>query len=161
MESARRATADDLGRLGELAREALAELRPTRGGSLFVAREARPDPVEDTLAADLADPDAVVLAGAIDDAAIGYAVGRLEVLRDGGRLGVISDLYVEAGARSVGVGEALMDELLDWFRARGCAGIDATALPGNRATKNFFEESGFSARLLVMHRPLVPEATTP
>jgi hypothetical protein len=37
---------------------------------------------------------------------------------------------------------------------RGCSGVDATALPGNRATKNFFEESGFTARLLVMHHRL-------
>ena len=44
-----------------------------------------------------------------------------------------------------------MDQLLEWFRGRGCNGVDATALPGNRATKNFFEMSGFTARLLVMH----------
>ena len=36
-------------------------------------------------------------------------------------------------------------------------GIDATALPGNRATKNFFEAHGFTARLLVMHHALAQE----
>jgi GNAT superfamily N-acetyltransferase len=66
-------------------------------------------------------------------------------------LGRITDLFVEPGARAVGVGEALMDALLPWFRARECRGVDATALPGNRETKNFFEMSGFTARLLVMH----------
>jgi hypothetical protein len=34
-------------------------------------------------------------------------------------------------------------------------GIDAFALPGMRETKNFFEGSGFTARLLVMHRQAV------
>ena len=156
MEAARRATPDELARLAELARGALAELEPTRGGSVFVGREARPEPMEESLAADLGDPDAVVLAGTIDDTPVGYAVGRLETLRDGRVLGVVSDLYVEEGARGVGVGEALMKELLGWFGARRCAGVDATALPGNRATKNFFEGSGISARLIVMHRSLSP-----
>jgi GNAT superfamily N-acetyltransferase len=66
-------------------------------------------------------------------------------------LGVVEAIYVEPQARAVGVGEALMDTALDWFRRRGCAGVDAVALPGARLTKNFFEEFGFTSRLLVMH----------
>jgi GNAT superfamily N-acetyltransferase len=66
-------------------------------------------------------------------------------------LGVIEDIYVEPEARAVGVGEAMMASALEWFTAEGCKGVDAYALPGDRHTKNFFEESGFSARLLVMH----------
>lgn len=151
MEAARPATEDDLAALAVLARRALAELAPTRGGSVFVVKEARAEPLEATLAADLANPAIIVLAGTIDGHAVGFAVGRTEILRDGRRLGIIGDLYVEAEARGVGVGEALMDVLLAWFRDEQCCGIDATALPGNRSTKNFFEGSGFSARLLVMH----------
>jgi GNAT superfamily N-acetyltransferase len=154
VESARPATVADLPTLVELGRRALDELAPTRGGAVFVAREGRAEPLEETLAADIADPLVAVLVGTIDDTPVGYAAGRTEGLRDGSTLGVISDLYVEEGARSVGVGEVLMGQLLAWFRAAGCAGVDATALPGNRATKNFFEESGFTARLLVMHHRL-------
>ena len=154
MEAARPAAPNDLPALAELSERALAELAPLRGGAVFVAREGRAQPVADTLAADLADPAVTVLVGTIDDHPVGYAVGRTETLRDGSTLGVISDLYVEDGARSVGVGEALMGELLAFFREAGCAGVDATALPGNRATKNFFEESGFTARMLVMHHRL-------
>lgn len=154
MEAAREAGADDVPALVDLARRALAELAPTRGGAVFIAREGRAEPLAETLADDLEDPGALVLTGTIDGTPIGYAVGRTEMIRDGSRLGIISDLYVEEDARSVGVGEAMMDELLEWFRAEGCTGVDATALPGNRATKNFFEESGFTARLLVMHHRL-------
>lgn len=156
MEAARPATSSDLPQLAELATEALAELAPTRGGAVFVQREGRATPVAETLARDFDDPGAVVLAGTIDDAIVGYAVGRTEVLRDGSLLGLVDDLYVVEGARGVAVGEVMMDELLAWFRARGCAGVDATALPGNRATKNFFERSGFTARLLVMHHRFDP-----
>ena len=156
MEAARPATESDLPRLAELARAAVAELAPTRGGEVFVAREGRAEPFEETLRRDLADPEAHVLAGTVDGVPVGYGAGHVEILRDGRRLGAIDDFYVEAGAREVGVGEALMDALVAWFQGRECDGIDAAALPGNRATKNFFEGSGFSARLLVMHRRLRP-----
>lgn len=154
MEAARPATDEDVAVLATLARGALEELVEMRGGGLFVVREGRADPLEETLSADLADDDATVVLGTIDGIPVGYGVGRLDLLRDGRRLGTITDLYVEAEARAVGVGEVVMGELLVWFRERGCIGADATALPGNRATKNFFEESGFTARLLVMHRSL-------
>ena len=156
MEGARPATPSDLPQLADLATQALAELAPTRGGAVFVQREGRAVPVADTLARDLDDPESVVLAGTIDDTIVGYATGRTEILRDGSRLGLVDDLYVIEGARGVAVGEAMMNELLVWFRAQGCAGVDATALPGNRTTKNFFERSGFTARLLVMHHRLDP-----
>jgi len=158
VETARSATEADVPRLAELCRMALAELGAReRGGAVFVAREARAEPVDAGLARDIVDPDTVVLAGLLDDAVMGYATGRIEALRDGRCLGVIGDLFVEADARAVGVGEAMMEQLLTWFRQRGCAGVDSTALPGARETKNFFEESGFTARLLIMHHRLEAE----
>lgn len=155
MEAARPATEDDLPRVVELCRAALAELGAReRGGRLFVVHEGRPEPVHDSLRREVADPGYLVLVGTVDGVVVGYAAGRTEALRDGRRLGVLGELFVEEGARGVGVGEAMMGEALAWFRAGGCAGVDSTALPGARETKNFFEESGFTARLLVMHRSL-------
>ena len=150
--------ATDIPRLAELCRRNQAELgAQERGGAVFVAREARPEPVEDSLHAGVHAADATVVAGMIDGTTIGYATGRTETLRDGRTLGVIDDLYVEEEARAVGVGEAMMDVLLEWFRGEGCAGVDSMALPGARATKNFFEESGFTARLLVMHHRMASD----
>ena len=156
MEDARVADEADVGRLAELAGRARDELRPLRGGDLFLTREARSDPLEASFAADIADADALVLCGTIDEVIVGYGVVRAERLGDGRVLGRIDDLYVEAGGREVGVGERLMEELLAWCAARGCVGVDAIALPGARETKNFFEGSGFSARLLVMHHRMSP-----
>jgi GNAT superfamily N-acetyltransferase len=152
VEAARPAVVDDLSRLAELILQARGELGPTRGGGVFLTREARPDRPD--LSAGIDDPDRAVWSGTIDGFVVGYASAHDEELEDGSRLGVIDSLFVEPEARSVGVGEALVNQVLDWCRDRGCAGVDATALPGNRATKNFFEESGFTARLLVMHRRL-------
>ena len=154
MEGVRPATEDDLARLGELARAAIAELTPMKGGVVWAAREARTERVEDSLKASLADDATRVVVGTIDGVRIGYAAVHVEVLNDGSRLGVVDDIFVEEGAREVGVGEAMMGDLVAWCEEQGCAGMDAMALPGHRSTKNFFEESGFTARNLVMHHRL-------
>lgn len=151
-ESTRRATVDDLARLVELASTAIEELRPTRGGALWARREARPLPLDEALAASLVDRDHLVVVGELDGVVVGYAVARLETLRDGGVLTVLDDLYVEAEARSVGIGELMMDHVVAWAKDSGSFGIDSIALPGNRATKNFFESFGLVARAIVVHR---------
>ena len=151
MEEARLATEADLDAVATLARAALAEMAPVRGGHVFTSREGRAEPVDESLRVALAGPDHRVLAGTLDGTVLGYAVARVEALRTGEGLGVIEDLYVDPEARGVGLGEAMMDALLQWFTERGVAGVDAMALPGDRSTKNFFETAGFSARLLVMH----------
>jgi GNAT superfamily N-acetyltransferase len=61
---------------------------------------------------------------------------------------------VETGARGVGVGTALMDAAVAWCTERGCSGVDALALPGDRTTKQRLEAAGFSARLLTLSRRL-------
>jgi GNAT superfamily N-acetyltransferase len=154
IEAARRASSDDLPRIAELAREAIAELRATKGGEVWARREARQEPIDESLAADLDNGDAVVLVGSIDDAVIGYAVSVIERLLDGNALARLTDVYVEPEARGVGVGELLLDTVVEWATERGCTGIDSLALPGNRETKNFFESFGLVARAIVVHRPL-------
>ncbi len=150
-EGCRPASASDLPRIAELNQAVIEELSPMRGGAVWKAREARPEPLEDELAALLDNPDARVLVATIDDTIVGYAVVHLEYLADSSILGVIDDIFVEEGARQVGLGELMIDDLMTWCEERKCVGMDAMALPGHRATKNFFEESGFTARQLVMH----------
>lgn len=154
MEGVRPATDDDVPRLAELVREAVEEQAEARGGPVWAQREARAAPADDSLRAAVADPDQLVLAGTIDDAVLGYAVARTERLRDGSLLGIISDVYVEEGAREIGLGEVLVDQVVAWCSERGCRGIDALALPGNRQTKNFFESFGFTARAIIVHKRL-------
>jgi GNAT superfamily N-acetyltransferase len=157
VEAARLATLGDLAELARLSRRAIVELSAEeRGGAIFAAREARAEPVDEGLARALEEPGCVVVVGTVDEVAVGMASGRVEKLRDGRLLGVLDDLYVDPQARGVGVGEAMMNQLLAWFAANGCSGVDAFALPGMRATKNFFEECGFTARLLVMHHRMEP-----
>ncbi len=159
MESSRPASADDIPRVVELAELMRAELGAMRGGSLWLEREAWPEPLGDAYGALLARDDALLLVGAIDDAVIAFAAVVIEHLRSGARLGVITDLFVEPEAREVGVGEVLADAMVQHCRDAGCLGVDAAALPGHRAAKNFFETHGFTARALTMHKHLDPEGT--
>jgi GNAT superfamily N-acetyltransferase len=153
-EAARPARADDVPAVADLAMAAAAEKREQKGGALWWRRERRPgDPATD-LAAMMASPDHEVAVGTLDGTVIGYGVVRRDRLPDGGLLGVLEDIYVDPGARAVGIGEALMDHLLCWCRDQGCFGMDSLALPGDRATKNFFESFGLVARAIVVHRPL-------
>jgi len=152
VEDARAATADDLARVAELAHALRAELAEERGGALWGTRESQPEPLDALLAARLDRDDAAVLVGTYEGVTVGYGTAWIDQLRDGSRLGVIDEIYVEPGARGVGVGELLVARLVAFCRDAGCSGIDATALPGHREAKNFFERAGFSARLLVMHR---------
>jgi GNAT superfamily N-acetyltransferase len=156
VEASRRAEHADIGRIVELAEQGIAEIAATKGGAMWQRREARPQPVADSLEAALDAPDHLVVAGTIDETIVGYAVAHIEELRDGDRLGVVTDIYVEPGARGVGVGEALMDDVVEWCRVEGCIGVDSLALPGNRETKNFFESFGLVARAIVVHRSLRP-----
>ncbi len=150
-EACRPATAADIRRIAELARAAIEELAPMRGGAVWRAREARAEPIEEGLEALLDDADARMVVATIDGAIVGYAVARLEYLADGSVLGIVDDIFVEEGARQVGLGELMIDDLMAWCDERKCIGMDAMALPGHRATKNFFEEAGFTARQLIMH----------
>jgi len=151
MEGSRPATAGDAPAIVDLARALRAELRELRGGDLWADREARGEPIEAAFEAWLANPKWLVVAGCVDDVVLGYGVVEVETLRSGSRLGVIHELFVELEARSVGIGEAMAGALAAFCRDAECTGIDAPALPGHRAAKNFFERQGFTARAIVMH----------
>jgi ribosomal protein S18 acetylase RimI-like enzyme len=154
IEAVRPASASDLERLSELSAIAVAEQAGARGGAIWSAREARPDPAGPSFAAVLGTPDHAVLCGTLDDVLVGYAVVGVEELRSGERLGVLDDIYVEPEAREVGLGEMLVEQAVAWCRERQCVGVDSLVRPGNRSSKNFFEMLGFTARAIVVHRSL-------
>jgi ribosomal protein S18 acetylase RimI-like enzyme len=157
-EAVRAATADDLPAIAALAEALRNELLPMRGGPIWAVREARPGPPAEAYGALLTDPATCVVVGTLDRVVIGFGVASVEPLSDGRRLGVVAELFVDPEARAVGVGETMLDGLVGFCRREGCVGVDAFALPGHRAAKNFFEESGFTARAIVMHHALDGDA---
>ncbi|MEY2471738.1 MAG: hypothetical protein QOK28_1067 [Actinomycetota bacterium] len=154
----RTAVEADLPFVVAMADAAAAALHGSRGAELMLLRES-PPPDAAQLAAWLDAQDTTVLVGVLDDVPVGAAVAHVEVLPNSARLAVVTMLWVDDDARSVGVGEEILNGLIDWARAAGCVSIDAYALPGERITKNFFEAADFKARLLtVSHRLDEPTA---
>ena len=157
MEGARPAQPSDAEVCAELCREALDSLDDRRGGALFARRESgllakamlRPG----GLSRLLADPRRRVLVGTVEDTVAGFAIGRVDPVGEAS-VGGVEGRYVLPVLRGGGVGHGLLDALVEWFEASGCRSVDATALPGDRESKNFFEGMGFKARLITMNRSL-------
>lgn len=106
------------------------------------------------LPADWANAARRVWLGGLYDTELGYLIATAAPIASGAKVGVIEGIYVERDARGCGIGERMLGLSIDWFRSQGCVGVEATALPGERATKNFFEEHGLKARLLTVYRSL-------
>ena len=158
--AARPAVDADASAIADIAEAIRDELAPLRGGAVLLAQQDRRATrrSDDVTAAEPSDGVlSAVFVGTIDDVVVGIATVAVEELLDGSRLGVVRELGVLVGARGVGVGEAMLDEVLAFCRREGCRGIDSYALPGTRETKNFFETFGFTARLLVVHSNLADE----
>lgn len=152
MEHARKADPTDLEFIVELWSEAVAELDGQRGGFLLAGSLTRED-----LAAELrqaqGDQDRLLAVGMLDAVSVGFASAFCDRQRRE-PVAAIELIYVQPAARQVGVAEAIVNEVMRWASERGCVGVDAPALPGSRQAKAFFEDNGFTARLLVMHHPL-------
>jgi GNAT superfamily N-acetyltransferase len=100
----------------------------------------------------LADRSSVVAVGTVDGAPVAYGLMSVTEAADGSIHAFIEELFVELEARSVGVGESLADLLLGIAAERGARWVDSLALPGDRATKNFFESRGMVARAIIVSR---------
>jgi ribosomal protein S18 acetylase RimI-like enzyme len=114
-----------------------------------------PNPVDESFAALLSDPDSFLYIGEIDGIPVGFLMARDEELlpqAGGRRIAAVHLIFTLSGARGVGVGEAMIQLFLDDAVVRGIAEFDAHVSPGHRESKNFFESNGFKARSIVMHR---------
>jgi GNAT superfamily N-acetyltransferase len=151
MELARPARAEDRQACTRLLSLALVAAESMRGGAALVGDNTTVSLLERWTRS---DDGAHLVVGEYE----GAVVGLLAVTAGDGPRGLTNGLieccYVETGARGVGVGTALMEAALGWCAERGCAGVDAPALPGDRTTKQRLEAAGFSARLLTLSRRL-------
>ena len=66
----------------------------------------------------------------------------------------IDHVFVEELAREVGIGDALMNALVDEVRSRGGVRLGSSAQPGDRSLKNLFERHGLVARTILVGRDL-------
>lgn len=131
--------------LAELARKEIGE---SKGGEMYLRNEAREHPYEPSLVDWLERPDAAVIVGTIDDCIVAFSAVSTFYLRDGGRIAEAAEIFVLEEARGVGVGEAMLDLMMDWSREHDCTHLEGSVLPGNRHGKNFFERAHMVTRVL-------------
>ena len=151
-ESTRPAGHDDVEALHRLAAAARAELAGKKGGDVVDRLDPYRDQPGDRLVGALSREDATLLLGTIDGVPVGYGLVTVGPVSDGSLHAVVEEIFVDPDARSVGVGEALLEALLEDVRSRGAMAVQSVALPGDRATKNFFESQGMVARAIIVHR---------
>ncbi len=152
MLSARPATPVDVDEVARLWDLAVGPLSGQRGGPMLAASLLQ-HRVRATTA--ISDSQNVVVLGLVDTVPVGISFATLRSVGDR-RVATVELLYVEPQARRIGVGEEMLELLIEQCEPWEPTSIDAPALPGDRATKSFFEAHGFKARLLVMQRSQAP-----
>ena len=151
-ESVRVAELSDREVLRSLAAEARVELSNKRGGDVVERLDPHRADSRAEIVSAVEDPAATLLLGDIDGTPVGYGLMTLRTVVAGSLHATGEEIFVLPEARSVGVGEAIIETLLADASERGAAAIQSMALPGDRATKNFFESQGMVARSILVHR---------
>lgn len=146
----------ELQRIEQLARAAAAELR---GGHRWLAEHPPFDWTEILDGAVGTAPDgtaptaAAFVAELRVEAAPAVTVGYGVVTRSD-EVATVRQVFIEEPARELGFGDAIVDAAVAWARRTGCRFIEGQALPGDRHTKNLYERSGITARLITVSRAL-------
>lgn len=150
--TSRRATVDDVETLCAMYRDL--EEEQTELKSMWPLFDGLDLPIEGAMRSILEDGRSMLLLGEIDDVPLGFVWARSEPMlsRAGDEMvGVFRLIFTDPEARGVGVGEVMIEAALTALRAARHRRFDALVSPGHRAAKNFFEQNGFAARLIVMH----------
>lgn len=97
-----------------------------------------------------------VLIAERDGVPVGYASGHVEddPRRVLSRKGVVEDWYVEPDARGEGIGRALLEALLDAFRAAGCQLVESMTWATNEGARAAHRAFGFREVQVRMRRKL-------
>ena len=76
---------------------------------------------------------------------IGYCIASI----DRGK-GEIDSIYIEPRYRKQGIGRSLIQNSLDWLRAKQCETIHIYVAEGNESALDFYKQFGFLKRFVVL-----------
>ena len=152
-EFVRPATAHDLPELRVLERSyRLAIASTSRGGAQWL-RDA-PEVGESGWSVRLNDPNATTYVAGVDGVVLGYASMTVVQRGKSDTVALIEAIFVDEGARELGLGDSLLAALIESATLSGASEIESNTLPGDRDTKNLYERAGLVARLLTVSKSL-------
>lgn len=91
----------------------------------------------------------VVLVAGLGNTIMGSACVSIESNK-----ALIATIFVVPEAREIGLGDALLSQLVEELRHRAVTYVSAQALPGDRATKNLFERHGLIAQTIIVGKEI-------
>jgi len=148
------ASIDDLEILTFLREEAILEVKSKRGGKVLLNLNSFSEDSKENFSYWFNSSDHCIFTGLFGDAVVAYGILEFSTTNDTQRIASIKEIFVLEDARSVGVGESVIQSMIKEAIRHNAVGIDSFALPGDRETKNFFETQGMVARLIHVYRPL-------
>ncbi len=99
--------------------------------------------------------NAKIYVAEVEGKIVGYAIGRITshpALR--GRIGKITDIFVLENYRRIGIGNALVKELLKWFKKKNVKNIILSVATANKTGLKFWKKQGFKEFLITMRKKI-------
>ena len=150
-DSARLAEADDLTSFVHLHFLSRSGIEGHKGSDLWLERKSLNVEPKDLFNQLLVDERYGCILGLFENCPFGFLIAEVTQLY--GETSVdIHEVFVEQDARKVGVGESMMEFLIDWAKKKSAKSITSRALPGDRELKNYFERYKLTARMIEVER---------
>ncbi|MBT2971112.1 MAG: GNAT family N-acetyltransferase [Candidatus Thiodiazotropha sp. (ex Ctena orbiculata)] len=103
----------------------------------------------------LAMQDAYLVVAEDEDEVVGMATLQLLIsTAEGGRCGLIEDLVVSESYRGRGIGQALLEHLIQWADKKGLTRLQLLADRDNQSALAFYKKQGWSTTKLIALRKI-------
>jgi GNAT superfamily N-acetyltransferase len=122
---------------------------------LWTDKLIRPDSLRSVFDRALLSESNAYLCAAEEGQVVGF--GSLSVhdtLWPEGCLGYIDELVVDSTWRGKGIGDRLLEQLINLAREKGCCRIELVSAFYREESRRFYEERGFAARAYVLSKIL-------
>ncbi len=101
----------------------------------------------------LSDGEAQVLAALDGGKVVAFSIARImeyPPVFETAKHGEITDLAVKPEYRRRGIGEEMLERMMEWFKSKGMTRVDLRVASQNRIGRAFWEKQGFRTYLDVM-----------
>lgn len=94
--------------------------------------------------------DMLILMAVVDGVVCGYSLARIIceepwVDNGTGRMGLFDELYLDESARGLGLGQEMIDRVMNWMEKKEIKRVKLHAYSWNQHAKTLYERNGFKA----------------